>query len=108
MKYLLFLLLISPAYADNLISVDQVGSGNSINITQTDNWKQFELQIIGNNNSVSVSQEGLGNHSANIRLENNGGPSSIVIHQSGVTNKSYSIQQTCTNPAGCSVSVTQQ
>lgn len=108
MKYLLFLLLISPAYADNLISVDQVGSVNSINIAQTDNWKQFELQIIGNNNSVTASQEGLGNHSANIRLENNGGPSSIIIQQSGVTNKSYSIQQSCMNPAGCSVIIIQQ
>jgi hypothetical protein len=81
----------------NMISAIQQDAGNhSLSIT-----------LNGSGNSVTSSQTGSGSHTAIIDLTNGGGASSLDLSQSGATNKSYSLTQTCFNPAGCSASVTQ-
>lgn len=89
--------------------VDNNGSGNNINVTQRNGGQHYlDLGLTGNGHSATIVQEGSGNHAATIRLNNSGGSSNLNLSQSGTTNQVYSIEQTCTNPAGCSVSVTQQ
>ena len=105
------------------------GNNNTINVTQKDNGNNLMFNTItGSNNSISAVQEGAGNHylenkltgngnsvlanqsgatsnKANIDLTNAGGPASVDLQQSG--GKSFTIIQSCTNPAGCSTVIRQ-
>ena len=105
------------------------GNNNTINVTQKDNGNNLMFNTItGSNNSISTVQEGAGNHylenkltgngnsvlanqsgatsnKANIDLTNAGGPASVDLQQSG--GKSFTIIQSCTNPAGCSTVIRQ-
>ena len=107
------------------------GNTNNLTITQRGNGgKTLFSNITGNSNTVSASQDGLGqnyltidlsgnghsvianqlgngNHLGNIDLTNSGGSSTVNLTQSGNTAQSYSITQTCFNPAGCGATVTQ-
>jgi Curlin associated repeat len=65
--------------ANNLSIINISGDQNNASVTQTGNNHSTLLNLIGNKNTVSVVQTGIGD--------------------------TYSLQQTCTNPAGCSVSV---
>lgn len=64
---------------NNFAIININGDNNSASVTQTGNDHSTLLNLIGNKNTVSVTQTGVGD--------------------------TYSLQQTCTNPAGCSVSV---
>ena len=77
------------------------GNWNTINSTQngTDNFSL--INISGDNNSATVNQTGTG-HSTLLNLIGNKNTVSVIQTGAGDT---YSLQQTCTNPAGCSVSV---
>ena len=105
------------------------GNNNTINVTQKDNGNSLMFNTItGNNNSISAVQEGAGNHylenkltgngnsvlanqsgatanKANIDLTNAGGAASVDLQQTG--GKSFTIIQSCTNPAGCSTVIRQ-
>lgn len=105
------------------------GNNNTINVTQKDNGNSLMFNTItGSNNSISAVQEGAGNHylenkltgngnsvlanqsgatanKANIDLTNAGGAASVDLQQSG--GKSFTIIQSCTNPAGCSTVIRQ-
>jgi hypothetical protein len=105
------------------------GNNNTINVSQKDNGNNLMFNTItGSNNSVSAVQEGGGNHylenkltgngnsvlanqsgatanKANIDLTNAGGAASVDLQQSG--GKSFTIIQSCTNPAGCSTVIRQ-
>ena len=105
------------------------GNNNTINVSQKDNGNNLMFNTItGSNNSISAVQEGAGNHylenkltgngnsvlanqsgatsnKANIDLTNAGGPASVDLQQSG--GKSFTIIQSCTNPAGCSTVIRQ-
>ena len=105
------------------------GNNNIINVTQKDNGNSLMFNTItGSNNSISAVQEGAGNHylenkltgnghtvlinqsgstanKANIDLTNSGGAANIDLQQSG--GKSFSIIQSCVNPAGCSTVIRQ-
>ena len=84
------------------------GNSNVMNLTQSGTGAHsLTATLNGNGNSLTSSQTGSGSHSATIELTNGGGPSSLDLSQSGSTNKSYSLSQTCLNPAGCSASVSQ-
>lgn len=84
------------------------GSNNSVTATQKDGGVDYlDIKLTGNGHTVNALQQGGGNHAATIDLTNGGGASSVTLTQSGSTAQVYSIQQTCTNPAGCSVTVTQ-
>lgn len=102
-------------YDINNISLNQTGgTGNTSHIIINGNWNSVNnvqngfsnfslINISGDNNSASVTQNGVG-HSALLNLINAGGANNVSVLQNGIGD-SYSLQQTCTNPAGCSVSV---
>ena len=105
------------------------GNNNTVNITQKDNGNSLMFNTItGNSNTITAVQEGAGNHylenkltgngnsvlanqsgatanKANIDLTNAGGSASVDLQQSG--GKSFTIIQSCVNPAGCSTVVRQ-
>jgi hypothetical protein len=105
------------------------GNNNNISVTQKDNGNNLMFNTVtGSKNSISAVQEGGGNHylenkltgnghtvlvnqsgstanKANIDLTNSGGAANIDLQQSG--GKSFSIIQSCVNPAGCSTVIRQ-
>jgi hypothetical protein len=85
------------------------GSSNSLNVTQQNTGNHYlDISLNGNNNSATVNQKDGGSHKATISLTNAGGASNLTLIQQGATGQVYSIQQTCANAAGCTVSVQQQ
>ena len=84
------------------------GSNNTVGATQKDGGSHYlDIKLLGNGHSVSVVQEGSGNHAATIDFTNSGGAATLNLNQTGSTNQTYSIQQSCVNPSGCSTTVTQ-
>ena len=133
--YILGHLFISQAYADNTISVEQVGSYNSVTVNQdgsghsakifmgsvsaVDNTtvtidqkdsgaKTAKVDIPGGfNNSVSILQQGAGNHTASI-ANLNGIANSVTINQSGAGKHSLEILGTAgTQNNGNTITATQ-
>ena len=85
-----------------------VGNSNTVTTNQKDTGNHYlDINLTGNGHNVNAIQEGTGSHAATIQFTNSGGASSLNLNQSGSTNQTYSIQQSCTNPAGCSATVTQ-
>jgi len=85
-----------------------VGNSNTVTTNQKDTGNHYlDINITGTGHNVNAIQEGTGSHAATIQFTNSGGASSLNLNQSGATNQTYSIQQSCTNPAGCSATVTQ-
>jgi len=84
------------------------GNSNTINATQSGTGTHYlDINLTGNGHSVTANQSGTGNHASTIDLTNSGGAASLNVTQSGSTNQIYSIQQSCTNAAGCSTTITQ-
>lgn len=84
------------------------GNNNTVTTNQKDTGQHYlDINLTGNGHSVNAVQEGSGNHAATINFINSGGSSSLNMNQSGSTNQTYSIQQSCTNPSGCSTTITQ-
>jgi hypothetical protein len=79
------------------------GNNNSLSFGQNGNGNIAAANLYGNNNVATVTQTG-NNHGAVLNLINAGGANNVSVIQTG-TGDAYSLQQTCTNPAGCSVSV---
>lgn len=98
--------------------VDIGGDDNVIDIIQRDGGSHYlQLDLIGDDHNANVLQEGSGNHAATVELTNSGGGWDFDLIQSGTNNKTYSLPHsmsdgtttsgTCSNVAGCSLSVTQ-
>lgn len=84
------------------------GNNNTVTTNQKDTGQHYlDINLTGNGHSVNATQEGTGNHAATINFTNSGGASSLNLNQIGSTAQTYSIQQSCTNPAGCSTTITQ-
>ena len=85
------------------------GNNNTVNASQTGTGQHsLSTTLTGNGNSASVLQSGSYAATASITLNNAGGPSSATVVQNANTGPAaYSVYQSCSNPAGCSVSVTQ-
>ena len=84
------------------------GNSNTVNATQSGTGTHYlDLNLTGNGHSVTTNQSGTGNHAATINLNNAGGAANLNLNQSGSTNQVYSIQQSCTNAAGCSTTISQ-
>jgi hypothetical protein len=82
------------------------GNGNSANITQTGAANHIaDVKLTGNGNSATVNQSGNQQNRANIDLTNVLGPASVDLTQTG--GQSFTIQQFCMNPSGCSTTVRQ-
>jgi hypothetical protein len=85
-----------------------VGNSNTVTTNQKDTGNHYlDINITGTGHNVNAIQQGSGNHAATINFTNSGGASSLNLNQSGATNQTYSIQQSCVNAAGCSTTVTQ-
>jgi hypothetical protein len=85
-----------------------VGNSNTVTTNQKDTGNHYlDINITGSGHNVNAIQEGSGSHAATIQFTNSGGASSLNLNQSGSTNQTYSIQQSCVNAAGCSATVTQ-
>jgi hypothetical protein len=84
------------------------GNSNTVTTNQKDTGNHYlDINLTGTGHNVNAIQQGSGSHAATIQFTNSGGASSLNLNQSGATNQTYSIQQSCTNPAGCSATVTQ-
>jgi hypothetical protein len=100
-------------YDINTVNITQkTGTGNQSYNTINGNWNTINniqngtdnfslINISGDNNSATVNQTGTG-HSTLLNLIGN--KNTVSVTQTGAGDI-YSLQQTCTNPAGCSVSV---
>lgn len=91
---------------NHILFSNVTGDINTINSTQTGNAGHIlDAKLTGNFNSILSSQTGNTSNNANINLTNMGGGASVDLQQTG--GKSFSIIQSCTNPAGCSTVVRQ-
>ena len=92
---------------DTFINVQ--GGSNTVNTMQQESGSHYlDVYLSGNGHSVGVTQQGSGNHAARIELYNQGGSSTVTLNQQGNTSQNYSLSQQCTNPAGCTTTMTQQ
>ncbi len=91
---------------NHILFSNVAGDINTVNSTQTGNaGHRLDVKLTGNQNSVLSSQTGNTANSANIDLTNSGGAATIDLQQTG--GKSFSIIQSCANPAGCSTTIRQ-
>jgi len=104
----------------NVLNMTQQGSGsktlflnvnggsNSVTTNQKEGGQHYlDLSLTGNGHTVNATQQGTGNHAATINFTNSGGASSLNLNQSGSTNQTYSINQSCANAGGCATTITQ-
>ena len=104
----------------NVLNMSQQGSGsktlflnvnggsNSVTTNQKEGGQHYlDLSLTGNGHTVNATQQGTGNHAATINFTNSGGASSLNLNQSGSTNQTYSINQSCANTGGCATTITQ-
>ena len=90
--------------------VDIDGDDNNVDVQQNGNQGStyLDLDIEGDYNLVDVNQHGGGSHSATIDLSSVNGPAyNFSLEQHSNSAKSYTMTSICTNPSGCSISVTQ-
>lgn len=72
------------------VSVD--GDDNTIVLNQNGLGNHYlNMSLVGNNHTASILQDGSGNHSATVQLENGGGPWNFVLNQTGSTSKIYNL-----------------
>jgi len=117
---------------NNYIGINVEGEGNTVQHQQLHNYHDVTTNIQGNNNNVWSNQQNYGAKSINLTINNdnntvdidqrNGNTSTshtttitldgtygtnLDLNQSGWAPNSYTLNQYCTNSAGCAVSVTQ-
>jgi hypothetical protein len=85
------------------------GSNNTVTATQKGTGGHYlDLTLNGDGHTANVTQQGALGNKATVSLTNAGGAVNFTLIQNGTTSgQVYSLQQSCTTPAGCSVSVTQ-
>ena len=86
------------------------GDDNNVDVAQNGNQGStyLDLDIEGNYNLVDINQHGGGAHSATVDLSSVYGPAyDFSLEQHSNSAKSYTMTSICTNPNGCSISVTQ-
>lgn len=88
------------------------GDNNDVTLLQRGNGGQqwADIVLTGDGHSVDASQVGTMSHSFAIDLTNGGGAYTVVSNQSTnntTTSKTYSLTATCTNTAGCAITVSQ-
>ena len=95
MLYVAGHLLIAKAYADNLINIDQIGSYNTVVVTQ-DGTTQSATVSLGktsavDNTYVNITQQGTGAKTATVDMPS-GYNNSVVMFQDGAGNHTAAIQ----------------
>ena len=114
--------------AEHFFSLDVDGNSNNLTITQKDNnGKTMFLDVNGNSNTgtfiqedvgthyldvtldanhdVTITQRGNGNHAARVILA--GYSTDFDLIQQGNTSQNYTLDNTCSNALGCTISTTQ-
>jgi hypothetical protein len=92
--------------ANKIMFTTVTGNGNSVTAVQEGTGNHYlENKLTGNGHTILVNQSGGTANNASIDLTNGGGAANIDLQQSG--GKSFSIIQSCTNPAGCSTVIRQ-
>ena len=92
----------------NNMDVDITGNSNSVFANQGGSGtKSLDIDINNDGNTVSNNQVSNAAHSSNITIGGTG-PTVLGVTQSGNTAQSYTLNQTCVNQNGCTISVTQQ
>ena len=84
------------------------GNTNIFDVTQQGTGNHYaDLLMTGNGNNVTLNQKETGSHKATINVSNVGGPATVSLVQQGTTGQSINITQQCANLSGCTVTVTQ-
>ena len=92
---LLYIIFVPLARADNQISIDQIGSYNTVIVTQ-DGTTQSATVSLGKTSSVdntyvNITQQGTGNKTAGVEIPS-GYNNSVVMFQDGAGNHTAAIQ----------------
>jgi hypothetical protein len=83
------------------------GNNNTATVNQNGNGNLSAVTVTGPGNNITVGQAG-NNNGALINVANQGGASTVnLLQQAQTQGQTFVVQQTCTNGAGCSVSVQQ-
>ena len=95
MQVIPYIFWIKPARADNQISIDQIGSYNTVVVTQ-DGTTQSATVSLGkssgvDNTYVSITQQGTGSKTAGVEIPS-GYNNSVVMFQDGAGNHTAGIQ----------------
>lgn len=104
--FVVFMQLMYLAYGDNSVYINQVGDHDLVDITQTGIGHDISVDLAGGNKTVTVNQNGIGMHQADITLT--GTASSVNLTQSGSIQQNFSVISNCTSTAGCSPIIVQQ
>ncbi len=82
------------------------GDNNTLTTTQSGTGQHYlDVRMTGNGHNVLVNQYGSGGNNARIDVTNAGGAATVDVEQSG--GKSFTLIQSCTNPAGCNTVIRQ-
>ena len=97
----------SQAYSPHNIDLKIYSDNNNVGIFQGhDGSKTMNLTINNDNNNVTAYQLGYNStHSATITLDGNYGTNLYLNQNNGYSSHSYTLNQTCMNSNGCSVTV---
>jgi len=91
---------------DKMLFVNITGSNSTVTTNQKDSGNHFLDITLGSNQTVTTTQEGSGSHAATIDM--GGYSAGLSLSQSGSTSQTYSLNQTCINPAGCGTTTVNQ
>ena len=91
---------------DKMLFLDVNGSSNTVDILQQGTGEHFLDVTLGSNQTVDINQDGSGSHSATIDMS--GYSATLDLDQTGSTDKTYSLNQICTNANGCGTTTINQ
>ena len=91
---------------DKIMFVDINGSSNDIDLIQQGTGEHFLDVTAGSNQTINVNQDGSGNMSATIDMS--GYSAELDLDQTGSTNQTYSLTQSCVNSSGCGTTTVTQ
>lgn len=77
--------------ADNIITIDQVGSNNQYTITQDYTGNKVDISNTGDSNVIGIMQGGFGQQTSNIKLTN-GISNTVSVNQNGTGNMIATVQ----------------
>ena len=91
---------------DKMLFLDVNGASNTVDILQQGTGEHFLDVTLGSNQTVDINQDGSGSHSATIDMS--GYSATLDLDQTGSTDKTYSLNQICTNANGCGTTTINQ
>jgi len=92
--------------SDKMLFLNITGDDNAITTNQRDTGEHFLDITAGSNQTISVTQENSGSHSATIDMS--GYSSGLTLNQNSTTDQTYSINQNCLTSTGCGTTTVNQ